>query len=428
MGARLILRTFLLFMILVSILGLLRFHMFQTLYVISIQQEDIGQVLADASSALKTSVHTTTGSINLQGDSSVGTLNATLQQAVDIRELTAMRESTRFVLFLCDAKYFFGSVALVASLAESKTPTSLSPLVIVVGADTIKPFQRQVLEALGAQVKIVKQPQELTDAVELRGSSVSRRWQGVFAKMLVFRRDLVECDIVFYIDVDALARGDLIECMYDIIQRFQSNPKLDILAVGNRTYFNAGIMLARPRRTTYSYLIAMLRNGTCVGNCTESDYKTMMRRKINADQDIIIEYTERFPERFEPLKRKSRLNLRPMHQKVDVHKNCSVVHYAGLPKPWQPWSAVPSIDFPVNGSTLRMLPDSIPEAIYALKNRSKTWDLADWSLELWRSQWNQAVTQLQASQQLSEQSRRFSTGTGQIHAERRIGSQSSHQN
>ena len=137
------------------------------------------------------------------------------------------------------------------------------------------------------------------------------------------------------------------------------------------------------------------------GNCTESDYKTMTRRKGNADQDIIIEYTERFPERFDPVSQNSSFNFRSMHQKDCNHQNCSVVHYAGLSKPWTPWSAIPSINFPLNVSTLRILPDSIPEHMYALKNRSKT------SLKLWRYQWNQAVTQLQASRQPSERGRSF---------------------
>ena len=43
---------------------------------------------------------------------------------------------------------------------------SLPPLVIVMGNDTIQLFQQNVLETLGVEVKIVMQPQELSDAVE----------------------------------------------------------------------------------------------------------------------------------------------------------------------------------------------------------------------------------------------------------------------
>jgi hypothetical protein len=87
-----------------------------------------------------------------------------------------------------------------------------------------------------------------------------------------------------------------------------------------------------------------------------------------------------------------------MHNKVDKHQNCSVVHYTGNTKPWEAWSAIPSIDFPGNGSALTMLPDSVPEAAYSLKNLSMASSIKEWALELWRYQWNQAVTQLLASQ------------------------------
>ena len=322
-------------------------------------------------------------------------------QATSEADLIAVREMTRFVLFLCDSSYFSGSVALISSLAESITSTSLPPLVMVMGNSTIRPFEQEILEALGAQVKMVDQPQELADAIALRSSSFQERWQGVFSKILLFRRDIVECDIVFYIDIDSLARGDLMACMYDIIQNFRSKPELDFLAVGSRTYFNNGVMLARPRDTTFSYLVEMLRNGTCVGSCVTSDYATTMRREIYTDQDIFIEYSERYPERFEPVEKRSRLNYRPMYQPNDAHQNCSVVHYVGKPKPWEAWFSIPGIGVAVHGSALPMLPNSIPESMHALKKRSKRWSMPDWALDLWRDHWNHAVTRLQAHAQMT---------------------------
>ena len=335
-----------------------------------------------------------TSAIGLVQESN-GDFNGTVLH-VPAKKSNSIRETTRFVLFLCDAKYYKGSLALVASLAESSMSTSLPPLVMVVGNYAIQPFEQEALEFLGAQVKLVEPPQTMVNAMAHRFSG---RWQGVFSKTLLFRRDIVECDIVFYIDIDTIARGNLIDCMGDIIQRFRSNPQLDIAAVGNRKYFNNGVILARPRRATFTYMVEMLRNGTCEGKCTENDYKTMMRRKVIGDQDVFIEYTEHFPERFMPVENR-RLNLRPMHAKTDMYQDCSVVHYAGLPKPWESWFFLPNISTPVKGSNLRMLPDSIPKSIYQLKKRSKPWQLADWALELWRDQWNRAVTQLTASQQL----------------------------
>ncbi len=313
--------------------------------------------------------------------------NGTFLQVVAKVDLAAIRKATRFVLFLCDPSYFNGSVALVASLAESSAFTSIPPLVMVVGNDTIQPLEKEILEALGAQVKIVDLPQSLQDAIALRQSSVQLRFRDVFSKILLFRPDIVECDIVFYMDIDTLARGDLIDCMYDIIQRFRSKPQLDFLAVGSRYYFNNGVMLARPNDTTFSYLVEMLRNGTCMVNCTESEYTTMMRREAYTDQDVFFEYTQRFPERFEPEDQKSRLNQRPKYQHNDTYHDCSVVHYIGTPKPWESWFAIPSIGIPLNGSSLLMLPDSyIPESLHTLF-------LPDWALELWRDSWNQAVIQ-----------------------------------
>ena len=222
--------------------------------------------------------------------------------------------------------------------------------------------------------------------------------------MLLFRRDVVECDIVFYIDADAVARGNLIECMYDILEIFRSKSELDISAVSQRSYFNNGVMLARPRDTTFSYLVDMLRNGTCKSNCTDSDYETRMRRKIHTDQDVFIEYTERFPERFEPVPQRSPFNLRTMHQPNDVNQSCSVVHYAGGPKPWEAWFAIQNMDIPHYDSALLLLPDGFPKSLRTLKKqfieRNKPWQIPNWGLELWRDHWNRAVTQLQAYPEL----------------------------
>ncbi|KAI2490428.1 hypothetical protein MHU86_24144 [Fragilaria crotonensis] len=314
-------------------------------------------------------------------------------------DVTARRETTRFVLFLCDSSFFNGAVTLLASLAESSSATSLPPLVMVMEDVPIKPFEQEILVALGAQVKVVDQPQELADAIQLRGSKVKQRWRGVFSKMHLFRRDVVDCDVVFYIDVDAVVRGNVMECMNDIIQLFQSKPELDILASGKRKYFNNGVMLARPRDSTFSYLVEMLRNGTCVGDCTDSDYTTMMRRRIITDQDVFIEYTQRFPNRFEPIDEDYPLNVRPMHHRADIHATCSVIHYAGGPKPWEAWFSIPNITIPLDGSSLPMLPEYFPESLKALKKqrkkRGKPWALRDWSLEIWRDYWNRAVIRLQ---------------------------------
>ena len=192
--------------------------------------------------------------------------------------------------------------------------------------------------------------------------------------------------------------------MHGIIESFRSKPELDILAVGKRTYFNNGVMLARPRDTTSSYLVDMLRNGTWEGNWTESDYKMTMKRAIHTDQDVFIEYTERFPERYEPVRGPSPLNLRTMHQPQDAHQNCSVLHYAGAPKPWEAWFEIQNMDIPANGSALLLLPDGFPKSLRALKTESKNgkkpWQVPDWALEVWRDHWNRAVTQLQAHPEL----------------------------
>ena len=317
---------------------------------------------------------------------------------------TRRQETTRFVLFLCDLSFFNGAIALLASLADSRSSTSLPPLVMVTEDVPIQPFQLVMLEALGAEVKVVDQPQELAEAIKLRSSMVEGRWKGVFSKMHLFRRDIVDCDIVFYIDVDAVVRGNVMDCMHDVLHLFRSKPELDILAAGKRDYFNNGVMLARPRDSTFSYLVEMLRNGTCVGNCTDSDYTTMMKRRIDTDQDIFIEYTQRFPSRFEPIKNNSHLNLRPMHHRFDIHVNCSVVHFAGEPKPWEAWFAIPTISIPIENSSLPMLPEFFPEPLKALmerrKEEGKLWTAPVWSLEVWRDYWNRAVTRLQAHSEI----------------------------
>jgi hypothetical protein len=254
-------------------------------------------------------------------------------------------EDIRFVLFLSDAKFFKGAFALVESLRESRNSTAFPPLVMVVGNCTIEPVQQSMLESLGAQVKILSIPSELEDAVEKQKSrGVNKRWESVFTKMLLFLPEIVECGIVFYIDLDAVARGNVVECMDGIIQDFRSNPHLELMASGNNEYFNNGVMLARPSARTFSYMVDMLRNGTCKENCSDynmfrngtcegncTDYNTVMWRKVATDQDIFIEYTQRFPERFRPINQYSlpTFNLRPMHKANDEWSNCSIVHFAG---------------------------------------------------------------------------------------------------
>jgi lipopolysaccharide biosynthesis glycosyltransferase len=164
-------------------------------------------------------------------------------------------------------------------------------------------------------------------------ATLGDRWQGVFSKMLLFRPSIVECDLVFYIDLDALARGNLITCMNETIEEFHSRPKLDFLASGDRYYFNNGVMLARPRNKTYRYMVQMLRNGTCMGRICNGT-TTMMSRIVYTDQDIFIEYSQRFPERFQPISGKSSFNLRPTYNPIDRDQDCSIIHYTGDTKPW----------------------------------------------------------------------------------------------
>ena len=339
-----------------------------------------------------------------EGNVSVAVLGVGMHLDDAKPDVTAPPETVRFVLFLCDLSFLNGAVALLASLAQSSTATSLPPLVMVTEDVPIQRFEQLILEALGAQVKVVDQPQELAEAIKLRSSMVEERWKGVFSKMHLFRRDIVDCDIAFYIDVDAVVRGNIMDCMHDVLHLFRSKPELDILAAGKRDYFNNGVMLARPRDSTFSYLVEMLRNGTCVGNCTDSDYTTMMKRRIDTDQDIFIEYTQRFPSRFEPIKNNSHLNLRPMHHRFDIHVNCSVVHFAGEPKPWEAWFAIPTISIPIENSSLPMLPEFFPEPLKALmerrKEEGKLWTAPVWSLEVWRDYWNRAVTRLQAHSEI----------------------------
>jgi hypothetical protein len=297
------------------------------------------------------------------------------------------QESIRFVLFLVNAKYFAGAVAAVHSLAESATATSKPPLVMIMSNGTIQAPPQAFLEHIGAEVLHVTVPQDLTDA--MRVHKVGDRWKGVFTKMLFFNRKLVGSDIVFYIDTDAVARGNLTSCMSNTIEQFRENPKLDILAAGDRKYFNNGVMLARARDRTYDSMIELLRNGSYYGQPGCASSATQMNRKIATDQDIFVEYTSRFPERYQPIKGGDPFNLRPMHAPKDRDTNCSIVHYAGHPKPWSAWfegqnmsnvaSTLPQL-VPLNESSI------LPTKIQIFLNGSKS--SHEWSMRLWGNIWN----------------------------------------
>jgi lipopolysaccharide biosynthesis glycosyltransferase len=205
--------------------------------------------------------------------------------------------------------------------------------------------------------------------------------------------------------------------MDGIMQEFRSNPQLELMASGNDEYFNNGVMLARPSARTFSYMTDMLRNGTCKENCSNynmfrngtcevncTDYNTVMWRKVSTDQDIFIEYTQRFPARFRLIDGFSipAFNLRPMHISKDEWQNCSIVHFAGAPKPWEAW--LPDVKTTVDGSAdeFPLLPNGdLPKTIHEMKIRCREsglhWDLKDWALIAWRDRWNRAVARSRIS-------------------------------
>lgn len=294
-------------------------------------------------------------------------------------------ESIRFVLFLSNAKYFAGALTTVHSLVQSVT--SKPPLVMVMNNDTLQDSQQELLEYLGAEVLQVSVPDDLQDA--MKANKVSGRWQGVFTKMLFFNRNLVHSDIVFYIDTDAVARGNLTSCMSSTIADFRNNPSLDIMAVGDREYYNNGVMLARTRDRAYDSMVELLRNGTCYGkpNCANST--TQMNRRISTDQDIFVEYGARFPDRYQPISNGSPFNLRPMHTPKEYAADCSIVHYVGTPKPWGAWFEGENMTEVGINLPLLDAGDTLPSKVQSVLNSSKF--SRDWSMRLWRDDWNEAV-------------------------------------
>jgi Glycosyl transferase family 8 len=304
----------------------------------------------------------------------------------------AEKDTIRFVLFLCDSKFYVGAVAILTSLSESMGSTTLPPLIMVVGNVTLQPVQLKILESLGAEVKLITIPKGLDHAARGVTTLLGERWQGVFSKMLLFRPNIVECDLVFYIDLDALARGNLITCMNETIEAFRSNPKLDFLASGDRYYFNNGVMLARPRKKTYRYMVQMLKNGTCMGRICNGT-TTMMSRIVYTDQDIFIEYSQRFPDRFYPISGQSSFNLRPTYNPIDRDQDCSIIHYTGDTKPWS--ALFPGQDVTRVGIELPRLANSVPiPTDAAAPSLTRKMPIAPWALEVWRANWNRAVTQI----------------------------------
>jgi hypothetical protein len=93
-----------------------------------------------------------------------------------------------------------------------------------------------------------------------------------------------------------------------------------------------------------------------------------------------------------------------MHIAKYEWSNCSVVHFAGAPKPWEVWfpekesvlDGVRPDEFPLlpNGD----LPKSIHEMKIELQESGLHWDLKDWAIIAWRDRWNSAVARSRVSE------------------------------
>jgi lipopolysaccharide biosynthesis glycosyltransferase len=311
---------------------------------------------------------------------------------IGAREVTTASQSIRIVLFLCDSNFWLGAVAILQSLKETSISAPFPPLILIVGRKSIGKRQIAVLRHLGAEVKILRIPRALYQAAK-NVSTLGDRWQGVFSKFLIFRPDIVRCDIVFYIDLDVIVRGNIIDCMHDLLDTFRNNELLYFMAAGSLEYFNNGVMLVRPRKKVYSYMIEMLRNGTCMGRICNNT-TTKMNRIIYTDQDVFISFAQRFPERFGAISEKSAFNIQPTYNPVDRDQNCSIVHYTGYIKPWS--SLFPNISIDEIIENLPVITRKIPNRKGIIKFNSRTRPIEKWALELWRDNWNKAVKRLRA--------------------------------
>lgn len=165
-----------------------------------------------------------------------------LNEKLENIEEANKEESIRFVLFLSDLKKYPAAVTLVQSLSESTKSTSMPPRVMMTQWVILPSRQREFLESLGAEVVNATVPEDLKEACRRIGKS----WWS-FEKMLLFRSELMQSDIVLYMNVDAVVRGDVIDCMSkEVINPFGPSRELDMAAVAtSRSSFNAGVLLAR---------------------------------------------------------------------------------------------------------------------------------------------------------------------------------------
>ena len=116
--------------------------------------------------------------------------------------------------------------------------------------------------------------------------------------------------------------------------------------------------------------------------------------EIFNDQDLFVEYTHRFPERFRAIRNPNAINVRPMHEKMDRYESCSIVHFTGHPKPWNAWFNQSTAVAGPNVTSRPLLPlATIPDSIHQIvaMNPEK---IRLWSLTVWRDIWNQAMMRL----------------------------------
>ena len=171
--------------------------------------------------------------------------------------------------------------------------------------------------AARAEVRVVQPPWSYC----LDRARFSPRWKYVFEKLFVVQQ--TDFSEILYIDADAIVVGNI----EPYIPWKKIPHPYGLVADGNLSYFNNGVMLLRPHHRWAEELRSI---------CCE--WQLSLYKGLPGDQDVVLRWAQRHASYFRPLL--PRLNLRTMHlieSKAASIRGPHILHFAGV-KPWDPAS------------------------------------------------------------------------------------------
>lgn len=209
-----------------------------------------------------------------------------------------------YFTLISSIEYDVGAQILVCRLRHYSPDT---PILVLVD-DSVSLQSNSFYAHMGAEIIMVSNPctsiQKLCKEVR----------SGTYTKLNLWQFDSVQTAV--YLDADTIPVRNP-EPLFDMLD---SSKFIDFAVVGNRGYFNTGVIALRPSLETWHKLQVRLKHG---------DYEKI--KDNPTEQDLLVSHfgtleTTKFINNI--------YNYRPLHHQAAMSNDAVIVHYIGNPKPW----------------------------------------------------------------------------------------------